>query len=655
MNRHAVALIVLAIVFLASTGEFSPAAASWDANGTPVCTATANQRLPRLVPDGAGGVVVTWFDCRGVTWDTYTQHLDRDGVSLWAANGIDVTPFSSDHNNPEPCTDGAGGAIVSWLEYVSLSKRDVYARRVLANGTITWATTGVAICTAAGNHTAHQIISDGAGGAIIVWADGRNGAYDIYAQRVNGSGVVQWPANGVAICTASNEQHYPQLVSDGAGGAIITWQDARNTEVNIYAQRVNPSGTPLWAANGVAVCTAVRDQYEPKMVSDGAGGAIITWTDTRATNQLVYAQRINPDGAMLWAADGVAVCGYFGVEVTPAIASDGAGGAIIAWSDGRSAGANDIYARRVSAGGTPMWAAEGVALCTALYGQSSPRIVADGAGGAIVVWQDWRNYSNIDIYIQRVSAGGTPMWQSDGVALCTAPSNQGAGDIESDGAGGAIIVWEDPRGGYYSDIYAAHVNAWGTSEPIATAFAAASAAVEDGCVSLSWRTMEDAAPASFTVERAEAEHGEYSAVAVTVSRESRGAFSCRDCSAEAGRTYWYEIVFSGASGEAVSEPMKVTLGPAVPAFVLHQCYPNPFNPSCTITYELPVAGHVNLSIYDVRGALVATLVDGWQGAGMHSLVWNGTGRDGASMSSGLYFYRLGAGKLEAMRRMVLLR
>jgi len=96
-------------------------------------------------------------------------------------------------------------------------------------------------------------------------------------------------------------------------------------------------------------------------------------------------------------------------------------------------------------------------------------------------------------------------------------------------------------------------------------------------------------------------------------------------------------------------------GPAVAAFVLHQCYPNPFNPSCTITYELPEAGHVNLSIYDVRGALVATLVDGWRGEGTYTAVWNGAAANGAPMPSGVYFYRLEAGKLEATRRMVLLR
>ena len=68
-----------------------------------------------------------------------------------------------------------------------------------------------------------------------------------------------------------------------------------------------------------------------------------------------------------------------------------------------------------------------VPLCTAAIGQDAPTIVSDGAGGAIVTWLDHRNgtvFSNADIYAQRVSAAGVPLWTADGVALCTAAGNQ---------------------------------------------------------------------------------------------------------------------------------------------------------------------------------------------------------------------------------------
>src|SRR5438128_7384928 len=77
--------------------------------------------------------------------------------------------------------------------------------------------TNVPICTATGDQQAPQSVSDGAGGAIIAWHDARSGNNDIYAQRVRASGAVDpaWPANGRALCTAADTQAWPQIISDG--------------------------------------------------------------------------------------------------------------------------------------------------------------------------------------------------------------------------------------------------------------------------------------------------------------------------------------------------------------------------------------------------------------------------------------------------------
>lgn len=76
------------------------------------------------------------------------------------------------------------------------------------------------------NTQAYQkIVSDGGGGAIITWQDLRGGvAYDIYAQYALAAGALDpvWPANGRALCTAGNEQANLNIVSDGVGGAIVT-------------------------------------------------------------------------------------------------------------------------------------------------------------------------------------------------------------------------------------------------------------------------------------------------------------------------------------------------------------------------------------------------------------------------------------------------
>ncbi len=104
-----------------------------------------------------------------------------------------------------------------------------------------------------------------------------------------------------------------------------------------------------------------------------------------------------------------------------------------------------------------------------------------------------------------------------------------------------------------------------------------------------------------------------------------------------------------ASGPVTSEET-----PSLPAsYQLGQNYPNPFNPATTIRFEIPSAGIARLTVYNLLGEELATLVDGLLQAGRHSVVWDGTDHAGRSVSSGVYFYRLtvsnGSGEQEFSR------
>jgi FlgD Ig-like domain len=99
----------------------------------------------------------------------------------------------------------------------------------------------------------------------------------------------------------------------------------------------------------------------------------------------------------------------------------------------------------------------------------------------------------------------------------------------------------------------------------------------------------------------------------------------------------------------------VSATPEAEAFVwaLQAAYPNPFNPRTTIRYSLPEESHVALRVYDVRGSLVATLVDGTVDAGDHVAVWNGRSNTGSGVASGLYFARIDSKHGVLTRKMVL--
>ncbi len=91
--------------------------------------------------------------------------------------------------------------------------------------------------------------------------------------------------------------------------------------------------------------------------------------------------------------------------------------------------------------------------------------------------------------------------------------------------------------------------------------------------------------------------------------------------------------------------------PMLPAaYELKQNFPNPFNPSTTITYALPRQSHVVLIIYNILGQEVVRLVDGMEEPGTKSVMWNGHSAAGSSVSSGVYFYRLEAAEGESAER-----
>jgi len=96
--------------------------------------------------------------------------------------------------------------------------------------------------------------------------------------------------------------------------------------------------------------------------------------------------------------------------------------------------------------------------------------------------------------------------------------------------------------------------------------------------------------------------------------------------------------------------------PLLPSgYALRQNYPNPFNPVTTINYSLPVRGHVNITIYNILGREVATLVDDIRPSGNHRVEWNGADKAGHQVASGIYLYRMSAGEFVQTRKMVLIR
>jgi len=440
--------------------DLSSKASDWVANGTVICTANLDQSNARLCRDAGGGAFIAWEDYRtGGVRDIYVQRISASGYIQGTINGVVICNATQNQYLPQLCTDGVGGgAIITWYDNRSGSNFDIYVQHVSAMVVRQWIVNGVVICNATNDQTNPQICSDGDGGAIITWHDFRSGSNrDIYAQRISKFGNVMWAANGVPICTAADTQQFPQICSDGSGGAIITWQDYRSGSYwDIYAQRVNMYGAVQWTANGVIICNANYDQSSPQICSDESGGVIITWQDYRTgSNWDIYAQRVNGSGSIKWTSNGGAATTAASSQIGPQLCSAESGAAIITWQDYRSGSSYDIYAQYVSPTGTIGWAfLDGTAICTANGDQLAPQICIDDIGGAFITWYDRRSGSHYDIYAQLVNRHGEKIWINNGVAICSVNGDQTTAQICYNEEGGAVITWRDWRSGSSWDIYA---------------------------------------------------------------------------------------------------------------------------------------------------------------------------------------------------------
>ncbi|GAX59202.1 hypothetical protein SCALIN_C01_0133 [Candidatus Scalindua japonica] len=440
---------------------------------TSVAPNTNIQVEQTAIVDGNGGTIISWSEqAAGGTgeFDIYAQRLDSKGKPLWPSP-VAVCTASFDQGSPAMIGDEFGGAIIIWgdrreVANGSPDELDIYAQRINGNGQVQWATDGIPVSTASGWQTNQVIAPDGLGGAYIAWDDYRDGNH-VYAQRVDQNGQTIWQENGLIMRdvppSTSFHQVKPDIVSDGLGGVFIVWTDYQPVSLtNIFAQKLDHDGNKLWGIEGLAICTELEAQFDAYVASDGFGGAIFTWTDGRlGNNDLdIYAQRVDVGGNLHWQVQGVPIVTIQENQFVNAMVSDGGGGAILVWSDTRKQnGDTDIYAQRVSAQGALIWDIGGMPVATTDDLQSNPVLISDGLGGAFITWQDFfRGGTMWNVYSQHVDGSGLPMWIVDGIAVSIADETQNNPLIIPDGSGGFINIWSDDRSGTYTNIFAQQVD-----------------------------------------------------------------------------------------------------------------------------------------------------------------------------------------------------
>lgn len=352
----------LQILFFAFFISTLPLLAQWqnDPSGPlAICAEAGDQKAPYFIGDGTDGYYIFWIDWRDGHGAVYGQHLDKDGNALWDVSGKTIIDYSDhDASMVKAILNNEGNIILSWQHYLSGSYPDtLYAQKLNSDGESLWAKP-VAV---AGN----DISTGGAYWGPIEFTILENGGGCYFAVQLLG-----------------------------------VWN-------YLVRNKIEADGTLTWGYNG-KVFDGILPAGNLKLLSDGAGGAFISWDYFHS-----YVQRFNADGDLLWGTPTeMTTCtgGYGGTYAGFPyflLSPDGSGGLTAAWSSlGR-----DIYATRINNDGNFEW----VEPCSEIYGDgyTQEEIAFSKSGDSYYVsWVDSRPDS-VGIYMQKFNNAGEVQWPEE--------------------------------------------------------------------------------------------------------------------------------------------------------------------------------------------------------------------------------------------------
>jgi hypothetical protein len=421
----------------------------WEPSGKPVVIAVGNQRNPRafLAPDGS--LVVGWEDDRKGSTALYGQKIRPDGPALWTTNGVNFfgqAELNAEHTSIFP--DGMGGlaAVVS-ATGTGTRQNDLFYCRISRSGEPSFSTPKLLNDLPDNQSMPHAALIGAE--AQAVWVDYREGQANLYAQQIDLlTGVGKWGQAGEPVCTAGGEQtRFRTAQLNYRGEQLIVWEDHRAAPARFYAQKLNRLGQPAWSANGLPLASCGGELISWQVVPDAQDGAWLVWVsenDDEATR--VKYLRIDRNGKQAGPIEKLASetdrnpVRIQHVTIKPGFAND----AYVVWEDDRNGRKNtDIFLQRLDRHAHPLWQINGLPVCTAPGLQAAPRILPV-RNGVYVVWLD-RRESDDDLYMQFVDTAGRIRWGLNGLPLCRAPRSQSEVTLVRSEHERAIIVWTDGR------------------------------------------------------------------------------------------------------------------------------------------------------------------------------------------------------------------
>lgn len=518
---------------------------------------------------------------------------------------------------------------------------------------------------AGGYDIAHDIALDKFGNVYVTGSSQASaGGQDYLTIKYNSHGAIEWTARYNNSAVNSHDQAY-NLAVDDSGNVYVTGGSFGNgTERDFLTIKYNSDGDTLWTRRYNGPGFDLDESVEIELDSDA--NVYITGYSETAGNLDYYTIKYNTDGIEQWASRYNGPAGPLGSEDRPHfLALDKSGNVYITGesSAGLTGTGLDRYATvKYNQSGDTVW--------TALYSGSGVEglnqayaLSVDDSGNVFVTGRsDPENQFgyNFDMLTIKYNPDGSTAW----IARYNGPGNSTdiGNSIAPDNNGNVIVAGGSLFGGFFLDLCLVKYNPSGDTiwvrryngpedhVDVGNAIAAdESGNIYVAGLSTGTGTLRDYVTLKYNSEGIQQwvmryngpTNGDDEINAMIIDESGNVYVTGRS----AGNGVDYATI-KYSSGVTSIKNEKSSLN----QFTLEQNFPNPFNPGTTISWQSPVDSWQTLTVYDLLGREVATLVDEFKPAGKHEISF-----DGSKLSSGVYLYKLTAGGFTSVKKLILLK
>ena len=255
------------------------------------------QGYSNIATDLEGNFVVCWYDKRNGDNDIYIQLFDRLGTRQGSNRRVNDDAIGNEQLRPSMMKDQLGKFVVAWQDYRTTGypfNGDIYGQRYNADGSAASANAKINDDFGVETQGWQDIDADDFGNYVLVWEDNRNGNYDIYAQRYHKSGTKLGVNFRINDDAGAAYQHNPKVAVDGDGDFIVVWYDNRSGLDLIMGQRFNASGVAQGTNFLISDNLTGNKCVFPDVACDYNGNFTVVWIDYRngnyPTNADVYGR-----------------------------------------------------------------------------------------------------------------------------------------------------------------------------------------------------------------------------------------------------------------------------------------------------------------------------------------------------------------------------